>query len=79
MYDAGLRLRLPMSGLVGISPFVQALYYGMTDWSGFTPGQKTIASLEMIPPIAVYLAAFLAKLSCLTFPSGLYEHTPYSP
>jgi hypothetical protein len=24
MYDAGLRLRLPMSGLVGISPFVQA-------------------------------------------------------
>jgi hypothetical protein len=24
MYDAGLRLRLPLSGLVGISPFVQA-------------------------------------------------------
>jgi opacity protein-like surface antigen len=24
MYDAGVRLRLPMSGLVGISPFVQA-------------------------------------------------------
>jgi hypothetical protein len=24
MYDAGLRLRLPMSGVVGISPFVQA-------------------------------------------------------
>jgi hypothetical protein len=24
MYDAGLRLHLPMSGLVGISPFVQA-------------------------------------------------------
>jgi outer membrane protein with beta-barrel domain len=24
MYDAGLRLRLPMSGLVGISPFIQA-------------------------------------------------------
>jgi hypothetical protein len=24
MYDAGLRLRLPISGLVGISPFVQA-------------------------------------------------------
>jgi hypothetical protein len=37
------------------------LFWGH-DWSGFTPGQKTIASLEMIPPIAVYLAAFLAEL-----------------
>jgi FtsH-binding integral membrane protein len=32
------------------------------DWSGFTLRQKTIASLGMIPPIAVYLAAFLAEL-----------------
>ena len=37
------------------------LFWGH-DWSTFSPGQKTIASLEMIPPIAVYLAAFLAEL-----------------
>ena len=37
------------------------LFWGH-DWSGFTPRQKTIYSLEMIPPIAVYLAAFLAEL-----------------
>ena len=37
------------------------LFWGH-DWSGFTLRQKTIYSLEMIPPIAVYLAAFLAEL-----------------
>jgi FtsH-binding integral membrane protein len=37
------------------------LFWGH-DWSGFTLTQKTFASLEMIPPIAVYLAAFLAEL-----------------
>ncbi len=37
------------------------LFWGH-DWSGFTLRQKTIDSLEMIPPIAVYLAAFLAGL-----------------
>ncbi len=37
------------------------LFWGH-DWSGFTRRQKTIGSLEMIPPIAVYLAAFLAGL-----------------
>ena len=37
------------------------LFWGH-DWSGFTPRQKIIYSLEMIPPIAVYLAAFLAGL-----------------
>ncbi len=37
------------------------LFWGH-DWSGFTLREKTIASLEMIPPIAVYLAAFLAGL-----------------
>jgi N-acetylglucosamine transport system permease protein len=25
-----------------ISPFVQALYYGMTDWSGFTPAMNFV-------------------------------------
>ena len=38
------------------------LFWGH-DWSGFTPRQKTIYSLELIPPLAVYLAAFLAELS----------------
>jgi hypothetical protein len=37
------------------------LFWGH-DWSGFTLRQKIIYSLEMIPPIAVYLAAFLAGL-----------------
>jgi hypothetical protein len=37
------------------------LFWGH-DWSGFTLTQKTIASLGMIPSIAVYLAAFLAEL-----------------
>lgn len=37
------------------------LFWGH-DWSTFTPREKTIASLEMIPPIAVYLAAFVAEL-----------------
>ena len=32
------------------------------DWSGFTLRQETIYSLQMIPPITVYLAAFLAEL-----------------
>ena len=36
------------------------------DWSGFTLRQKTIYSLEMIPPVAVYLAAFLAELPAFT-------------
>ena len=36
------------------------------DWSGFTLRQKTIYSLETIPPIAVYLAAFLAELPAFT-------------
>jgi hypothetical protein len=36
------------------------------DWSGFTLRQKTIYSLEMIPPIAVYLTAFLAELPAFT-------------
>lgn len=36
------------------------------DWSGFTLRQKTIYSLEMIPPIAVYLAAFIAELPAFT-------------
>jgi hypothetical protein len=37
------------------------LFWGH-DWSTFTPRQQTIASLDMIPSIAVYLAAFLAGL-----------------
>ncbi len=37
------------------------LFWGH-DWSWFTLRQKTIYSLEMIPPVAVYLAAFLAEL-----------------
>jgi hypothetical protein len=41
------------------------LFWGH-DWSGFTLRQKTIYSLEMIPPIAVYLAAFLAELPAFT-------------
>lgn len=38
------------------------LFWGH-DWSGFTLRQKTIYSLELIPPIAVYVAAFLAELA----------------
>ena len=41
------------------------LFWG-GDWSGFTLRQKTIYSLEMIPPIAVYLAAFIAELPAFT-------------
>lgn len=41
------------------------LFWG-GDWSGFTLRQKTIGSLEMIPPIAVYLAAFIAELPAFT-------------
>lgn len=41
------------------------LFWG-GDWSGFTLRQKTIYSLEMIPPIAVYLAAFLTELPAFT-------------
>ena len=41
------------------------LFWGH-DWSGFTLRQKTIYSLEMIPPIAAYLAAFLAELPAFT-------------
>jgi hypothetical protein len=37
------------------------LFWGH-DWSTFTLRQKTITSLEVIPSIAVYLAAFLAEL-----------------
>ena len=41
------------------------LFWG-NDWWGFTLRQKTIYSLEMIPPFAVYLAAFLAELPAFT-------------
>ncbi len=37
------------------------LFWGH-DWSWFTLRQKTIYSLELIPPVAVYLAAFLTEL-----------------
>ena len=37
------------------------LFWGH-DWSTFTLRQKTITSLDVIPSIAVYLAAFLAAL-----------------
>ena len=37
------------------------LFWGH-DWSTFTLRQKTITSLDVIPSIAVYLAAFLAGL-----------------
>jgi hypothetical protein len=37
------------------------LFWGH-DWSTFTLRQKTITSLDVIPSIAVYVAAFLAEL-----------------
>jgi hypothetical protein len=37
------------------------LFWG-NDWWGFTLRQKTIYSLELTPPFAVYLAAFLVEL-----------------
>jgi hypothetical protein len=74
----GLALRSPRRG-VAITTAVIALilvaavsvtllgylFWG-GDWSGFTLRQKTIYSLEMIPPIAVYLAAFIAELPAFT-------------
>ena len=53
-------MALIVAALVGVT-LLGYLFWGH-DWSGFTPREKTIASLEMIPPIAVYLAAFLAEL-----------------
>ena len=70
----GLALRSPRRGVArttAVLALIVAALISLTllgylfwghDWSGFTAGQKTIASLEMIPPIAVYLAAFLAEL-----------------
>lgn len=53
-------MALIVAALISLTLFGY-LFWGH-DWSTFSPGQKTIASLEMIPPIAVYLAAFLAEL-----------------
>ncbi len=51
---------LAFAALVSVT-LLGYLFWGH-DWSGFTLRQKTIYSLEMIPPFAVYLAAFLAEL-----------------
>jgi hypothetical protein len=53
-------LALIFAALVSVT-LLGYLFWGH-DWSGFTLRQQTIYSLEMIPPIAVYLAAFLAEL-----------------
>ena len=53
-------MALVFGALVGAT-LLGYLFWGH-DWSGFTLRQKTVYSLEMIPPIAVYLAAFLAEL-----------------
>ena len=46
----------------GVSVTLLGYLFWGHDWSGFTLRQKTIYSLEMIAPIAVYLAAFLSEL-----------------
>ena len=53
-------LALIFAALVSVT-LLGYLFWGH-DWSTFTLTQKTIASLGMIPSIAVYLAAFLAEL-----------------
>ena len=53
-------MALTFAALVSLT-LLGYLFWGH-DWSGFTPRQQTIYSLEIIPPIAVYLAAFLAEL-----------------
>jgi hypothetical protein len=53
-------MALTFAALVSVT-LIGYLFWGH-DWSGFTLRQKTIYSLEMIPPVAVYLAAFLAEL-----------------
>ena len=53
-------MALIVAALVSVT-LLGYLFWGH-DWSTFTLRDKTIASLEMIPPIAVYLAAFLAGL-----------------
>jgi hypothetical protein len=53
-------MALTFAALVSVT-LLGYMFWGH-DWSGFTPRQKTIYSLEMIPPIAVYLAALLTGL-----------------
>ena len=49
------------------------LFWG-GDWSWFSLRQKIIYSLEMIPPIALYLAAFLVEL-----PAFARRRRPHPP
>ncbi|HEX9042774.1 MAG TPA: hypothetical protein VF838_17460 [Trebonia sp.] len=70
----GLALRSPRRGAVratAVTALMVAALIGLTllgylfwggDWDTFGLREKILASLEMIPPIAVYLAAFLAGL-----------------
>jgi hypothetical protein len=70
----GLALRSPRRGVARTTAVMALIFAALVsvtllgylfwghDWSTFTPRQKTIASLDMIPSIAVYLAAFLAGL-----------------
>ncbi len=53
-------LALIVAALISVT-LLGYLFWGH-DWSTFTLRDKIGASLEMIPPIAVYLAAFLAEL-----------------
>ncbi len=53
-------MALTFAALVSVT-LLGYLFWGH-DWSWFTLRQKTIYSLELIPPIAVYLAAFLTEL-----------------
>jgi hypothetical protein len=70
----GLALRSPRRGVARTTAVMALIFAALVsvtllgylfwghDWSGFTLRQKSIYSLEMIPPVAVYLAAFLAGL-----------------